>query len=288
MLFQHQVAEALFEPIDLAERRELVEVALQLGFLVRIEVMAVPPHQREQAAMLGSEGIDFPPTSQELMVDEADDVETVGHNLGLGKMLAHDGAIDAGQVHADDPYTILTGEFGQVVLQSRLTAAEHNVEDGVAAQVTEGGGVAILLGKEVFIDAEDPRAGRAAAFGELSAKKVLRPALDGGAADCLALGQPAAVDSVVVRQKDAPAEWFGGAHPGENAGEPLPESPGAVFAAVFAGFQLQDAMPQTPTLMPGFTHAFILAPQALAAAIRARRGSEVPHRDPEHLRSLVN
>ena len=45
---------------------------------------------------------DLAPTGQEVMVDEADDVEAIGDDLGFGKVLADDRAVDARQVHTDD------------------------------------------------------------------------------------------------------------------------------------------------------------------------------------------
>jgi hypothetical protein len=49
MLLQQQVAEALLESIDLADCGELLEVELELGPLLRLEVVTMPI-QRAQAS----------------------------------------------------------------------------------------------------------------------------------------------------------------------------------------------------------------------------------------------
>ena len=54
VLLQQQIAEPLFETIDFAQDRELVEVGLEFELLVGLEIVAVATHQREQAAVLGA------------------------------------------------------------------------------------------------------------------------------------------------------------------------------------------------------------------------------------------
>ena len=86
-------------------------------------------HQREQAAILGPDRIDLAPAGQEVMVDEADDMEAIGHDLRVGKVLADQRAIDARQIHADDPHAIFARQLRQVALQRGFAAAQHHVED---------------------------------------------------------------------------------------------------------------------------------------------------------------
>ena len=50
-----------------------------------------------------------------MVVDEADDMEAVGHDHGVGKLRFHDRAIDRRQVHADDAdlvFAFQTKEIG--------------------------------------------------------------------------------------------------------------------------------------------------------------------------------
>ena len=100
--FSSKSQSRFFETVDFAQDRELVEAGLEFELLVGLEIVAVATHQREQAAVLGAGGIDLAPTGQEVMVDEADDVEAIGDDLGFGKVLADDRAVDARQVHTDD------------------------------------------------------------------------------------------------------------------------------------------------------------------------------------------
>src|SRR6516225_9634088 len=118
-----------------------------------------------------------------MVVDEADHVETIGHDLGLGEVLADQGAVGARQIHADDAYAVLSRQFRQVGFQSGLTASQHDIEDLMGAQVAEGGGISILPGKEMLIDAENAWAGGAAALGDLASEVVLEPAFHRSAAD---------------------------------------------------------------------------------------------------------
>jgi len=57
----------------------------------------------------------------------------------------------------------------------------------VTLQIAEGGRIALLLRKEMLVDAEHARTGSAATLGELALEVIVEPALDSGAADLFAL-----------------------------------------------------------------------------------------------------
>ena len=67
-----------------------MEIGAELNLLIGLEVVAVPAHQRDQAAVFTAHRVDLSPASQEVVVDEADDVKPVGDDEGVGQMLADD------------------------------------------------------------------------------------------------------------------------------------------------------------------------------------------------------
>jgi hypothetical protein len=75
VFLQQEMAEVLLEAIDHLKGRKGVEVGLEFGLLLWLEMATMSAHQREQAAVLAGGRIDAAPTSQEVVVDEADDVE---------------------------------------------------------------------------------------------------------------------------------------------------------------------------------------------------------------------
>ena len=101
MLFQQQVAETLFEGIDGFQRRPFSQIDRQPLLLLSREMVPMTTHQRKQSAMLGSEWINLLPAGQEVMVNRTHHMEAIGHNLGLGKVFAHQSPITGGQIHAD-------------------------------------------------------------------------------------------------------------------------------------------------------------------------------------------
>ena len=117
MFFQQQVAEPLLESVDLVQRRVLCQVRQQACFLLEFEVMAVAAHQGHEAAVLGADGVDLAPARQEVVVDETDHVEAVGHDQSLGEVELDDGAIDGGQVHADDTDLVFSFQGNEIGLQ---------------------------------------------------------------------------------------------------------------------------------------------------------------------------
>ncbi len=60
----------------------------------------VTPHQGKQSTVLGSDAIDSAPTSQEVMVNDTDHMETVGHAARMGEVEPHQSPVVGSQVHA--------------------------------------------------------------------------------------------------------------------------------------------------------------------------------------------
>src|SRR5690348_13217178 len=194
------------------------------------------------------------------MINEADHVESIGHDLGFGEVFAYDGAVDAGQVHTDDTDALLARQSLQIRRQSGFTAPQHHIENCVMPEVAEGGGISILPGKEMFVDTEHPRANLTAPLGQFPLQKILEPALHSGAADFLPPPQAAAVHPVVMRHEHAAPERFSGALTRKNAGKPLPKRAPAILAPEFARFQLEHTMAQTPALMTRLPPASVFHP----------------------------
>jgi len=50
------------------------------------------PHRGRESAVLGSDAIDIAPARQEVVVNETNDVEAVGHDARVGEVQAYQGA----------------------------------------------------------------------------------------------------------------------------------------------------------------------------------------------------
>ncbi len=102
--FQQQITEPLLEAVDEFQRRVRSQVIGKPCSLLRLQAVAVAAQEREQAAVLTRHRIQFLPAGQEVVIDEADHVEAVGHDAGLREMLTNQGTVDAGQIHAHHPH----------------------------------------------------------------------------------------------------------------------------------------------------------------------------------------
>lgn len=165
VFLQQQIAEILLEAVDEMESWMLSQVLAEPLLLIRFEIVAVAAHEREQAAVFAGRRVHFPPKGQEVVVDEANDVEAVGHNLGLGEVLPDDGPVGGRQIHADHPDRLPPGQLAQIVLQCLLGASQHHVVNAVVAEIAEGGGVALAAGEEVLVNAQYARTSGATALG---------------------------------------------------------------------------------------------------------------------------
>jgi hypothetical protein len=92
------MAQPLFEAVGGSQHRVKLEITLQPGLLLRLQIPSVTAHQRDQTAVFAGHWIQLPPKRQEVMIDEPDDMEPVGHNLRIREAFAHKGAVGAGQI----------------------------------------------------------------------------------------------------------------------------------------------------------------------------------------------
>ncbi len=113
-------------------------------------------------------------------------------------------------------------------------------------------------------------------FPKLALQSALKIALYGGGPDPFAAPQPAAIDSIQMLAIDHSLEGLTGSLTGLNAWKPLPEVPSAALALILAGLQLQNAVPQTPVLMPHPPHIAALVPQPVAPAVRTQPQPGMP------------
>jgi hypothetical protein len=151
-------------------------------------------------------------------------------------------------------------------------------------QIAEGGRKAQLTREKVFINTGHLGARSGAAFRCQALEKVLKPTLDGGAADPFSLAHAAAVDPIPVLEKHAFPEGFSGSFAGQDTGKTLPETPSTAPAKPLVRFQCEHAMTRAPTFVPQSASPPALVAQAYPTAFRAgyrpaiaRRYPNFPH-----------
>src|SRR3569833_482201 len=249
--------------------------------LLRLQMMAMPPHQRKQAPILRSRRIQFFPATQEVMIDHPDHMEPVGYDARLWKMLLHQRAVNRRQIHADDLHQMLAFEFVQITLQRLFTAACHHVIDGVIPQITEGGRVAEPPGEEMLVDAQNLRTDRAGSLRRQQPQIVAEPAFHRRAGDSLPLRQTAAADAVIVFLAHAAAKWLGGSHSRLDAGKALPEASLAALTTPFSRLQFHDRAARSPAFVPQPANSPVLHSQLSAVTVRAGNRSFETRPDPQ-------
>ena len=119
----------------------------------------MPVHQRQQSSIFSPQRVDGLPEFEEMMIDEANDVETISHDFGIGEIFASQVAVGLREIHDNDTDFAFIGELLEIRSKGLFGAAESYVVDFVMGQVAEGGGITLFTGKEMFIDAKDARAG---------------------------------------------------------------------------------------------------------------------------------
>jgi hypothetical protein len=100
MLLQQEITESLFEAVNEFQGRILCQIGHQPGRLIGAEIVAMSAHQRKQAAIPAAFRIELAPAVQKMVIDEPDDVESISHDLRIGKLRADQRAIVGSQIHA--------------------------------------------------------------------------------------------------------------------------------------------------------------------------------------------
>lgn len=113
----------------------------------------------QEAAMLGDFGSDLAEEFEEVVLDDADDVEAVGNDLCSGEVALDERAVGRAQIDADNAHLVPAVQGLQEAFEVLGAFALGDIEDLVVAQVTEGGGEAAALVQSVFIDSEELGAG---------------------------------------------------------------------------------------------------------------------------------
>jgi hypothetical protein len=145
-------------------------------------------------------------------------------------------------------------------------------------QIAQGGGIALFAGKEVLVDAQDPRTNRGMILTSLPLEVVEKIALHGSRSDALASAQATPVDAIQVLLINHLLETFTGSLPGLHARQPLAKREAAMQAASLAHLQIHDAAAETPVVMADDAAAPAFVSQTRASTPRARYRPGIPGR----------
>lgn len=138
----------------------------------------MPTHQGEKASVFSALGVQLLPDLEEVVVDEADDVEAVSHDLCILEETFCDPAVGFGKVHDDDADLGFVEKPSERGFQSQFRASEEDVVDPVFGEIAEGGGVSFFSGEKMFVDSQDSWAGVVLHLRELMLEEVVVAAFD--------------------------------------------------------------------------------------------------------------
>ena len=86
------------------------------------------------------------------MIDQANDMEAIRHNAGLGEVQPDQGPVAGGEIHADHARLVLAFQPLKIGLQSDFRAAQDDIVYFVIPQIAQRGRVAVAAGEEVPVD----------------------------------------------------------------------------------------------------------------------------------------
>jgi hypothetical protein len=209
----------------------------------------MPSHKGKEAAVFSTCRIELLPDFEEVVVDEPDDMEPVGHDLGIREETFCNASVGFGEIHDDDPDLKLVKKPLERALEGKFGASEEDIMDSVFGEVAEGCGITLFSCKEVLVDAEDSWAWIIFHLRELVLKEILVTAFDRGLSDLKLFRESFLADTVPVFFKDFPTECFSGALVGKDAWETIVKVFFAGLTEIFAGSEIEDDFSGTETFM---------------------------------------
>jgi hypothetical protein len=89
------------------------------------------------------------------VMQQADDMEAVSHNFGIGKVSADEMPVSAAEIDTDNFDPVPALKIFQIARKVTGRTSLHNVEYPVLPEVTESGGIALPFTEEMFVNPKD-------------------------------------------------------------------------------------------------------------------------------------
>lgn len=206
-------------------------------------------HEGKKSAIFSAGGVKLLPGSEEVVIDEPDDVKSVGNDLGVWEEASCNSAIGFREVHNDDSDLKFVKKPLERASEGKFGSAEKDIVDTVFGEVAEGGGISFFSGKEVLVDTEDSWAGIIFHLREFVLEEVLITAFDGGLTDLKLRGESFLTNAIPAFFEDLLSECFRGSFVRKNPRKAVIKIFTAGLAEVFTGSEVKDDFSGAETFM---------------------------------------
>ena len=282
----HEGSQSVHLLIDGFDGGILFEEAVSAQALLRSEFFRGFAQGGEAAAPVSDLRGDGAHELDTVLVDQANGVEAVGDDFGLGEPLANEPSVGTGQVDADQSDAFAAFESAQEAGQVFLTPAWADLEDTVIFQVAEGRAEALSLVQGMLVDAQIQGAVQTDAFTGLADGKLLVDPSDGGLTESMPPAQGTGTDALLVLLVDMIAEGLGAVpvrpHSGQFGHEAAPAAGALQAPRPDDQFALMTKAAQVPR--PALIPPLTAGPRG--PAVRARLRLQLPSKLDMHAHLL--
>ena len=152
------------------------------------------------------------------MLYDADDMEAISYDTGVGEEAANESPVGTGQVDADQPYLLAALELTEVASQVLATASFHQIEDSMVLQITQGRHHLVATMQAVLIDTQYLGTVHTRAFAGLQTGELFVDPPYRRLSQLPPIGQSRTTDPVLVILVDTLAEGLTTLAPGQDPG----------------------------------------------------------------------
>ena len=184
-------------------------------------VEAIGPHSQdgEGATVILNFRGNLSAEGHEVVNDNADDMEAIGDDPGIGEPFFNEAAVGGTQIDANHPDPLPALERCHKAGQIFRASTWNNIEDFVVFEITESGRETSTLVESMLVDAQDNGAVEADALAGFSLGKLMIDAFDGGLPKLEKVGKRGGANAKVMLAIDLLAERLAAVSPGKNSGQ---------------------------------------------------------------------
>ena len=103
------------------------------GFLRGEEVFGTSADSGEIASVVFDMGRELPDQFDEVLLDDSNDVESIGDDFGVGEVFSDQGPVGTAEIHADEADVFLAFKRGKIFIDVLRVTALDDIEDAVGA-----------------------------------------------------------------------------------------------------------------------------------------------------------
>ena len=111
----------------------VIEESIEGGFLRGEEVFGTSANGGEIASVVFDMGSELSDQFDEVLLDDANDMESIRDDFGVGEVFSDQSSVGTAEIHADETDVFLAFECSEIVIEILRVSTLNDIKDAVGA-----------------------------------------------------------------------------------------------------------------------------------------------------------